>query len=304
MTLRALGLGVHFHRFCSSRGSVVPDRVQLAEDFVQVRVALHLVLDAFSFRLALSRSQERAVEDHLTILLEQLDKVEAVEAEEDHQLILALSFVRHVAQDVENFAGPRLGHHRVAVELGQLSLEPVGVNVQRMKLLLLLAAQVDASGGGIGVNCPVIRLSAFFSLLIVLFIPQLAVQVLFLLVFVGIFKLNVDAVLVVHLLVTLAGALFILSPVCDLLAQVYEESKALLRQGAQQLLSLLLLLLVLELVILQDGEDLISSSTEDIPGLIAECLLDKAEQNFICLLCVLCLGSVDDASHIIQVVGL
>jgi hypothetical protein len=82
--------------------------------------------------------------------------------------------------------------------------------------------------------------------------------------------------------------------VSDELANGDELVKELVGDGVEELLDVLLLVRVLDLVILEGGEHLVSSSREDVERLASELLLDDAEQGLVGGSRLLGLGLVDD----------
>ena len=256
--------------------------LQHVEDARQLGVLPHLGLEGVGLLVRGALLEHDAVHDHGPVDHHDLDEVEAVVAEEQHQPVLALPLVRGRLEDVEHLPRLLLAHVGVVEVAGQLPLQPVGVDVERAQVLRVLrvlgavlprvvAALEDLPRGdlaGLGVRVVVVLVAVHLLL-------------------VGLLELHVDAVGLVD--VTLVGAADvglggggIEVEVGDLLAQVGEEGEPLLGEGdAEERLRLLLLLPVALLLVLEGDEDLLDGALQHVPRLVAQRGLDEAEHDLV-----------------------
>ena len=94
--------------------------LQQSEDLPQLRVGLHLLPQVRPLLVRLRRRQQRAVQDHLAVLLQGPDEVERVVAQEDDQLVLGLAVVLGGLEDLDHLARFGLRDERVRVVPGKI----------------------------------------------------------------------------------------------------------------------------------------------------------------------------------------
>jgi len=103
------------------------------EDLGELGVFAHLLLDDLSLGRGLGLVELGAVKDDVAVAGELFDDIKLVIVEEGDELVFAVAGVLGALEAVEDVARHLLRHERVGVVLGQLTLQPKGVDFERVE---------------------------------------------------------------------------------------------------------------------------------------------------------------------------
>mmetsp|Transcript_40327 Transcript_40327/g.94748 ORF Transcript_40327/g.94748 Transcript_40327/m.94748 type:complete len:681 (-) Transcript_40327:488-2530(-) len=233
-----------------------------------LRSVLHLPLDDLLLSLVLGLAEKGAVDDGGAVGEEELDEVELIVVEQDHEPVLDLTLVC-LLHDVENL----FRHlHSVVVILHSalllhLTLQPIRVERQRIDVVVLLlllrhvlvlVPQPD--------HRPLQLLISHTILLILVLVPELVLVLILCLIL--LVKNDRHAQILIHRLPR-CTLLVLQVEICDAGADLHQLCELLVGHRVQQRLACLLLRWPLQRFILQHRQNLIRSPAQDVGRLLA-----------------------------------
>ena len=260
------------------------------------KLGTHLVIDRLALGIRLRLRTTCAVHDLGTVDEKQLDEIKVLKVQQAHELVLAIAVVRarQVAEQSQHLGRQSLCRQRILLKLGDLALQPVGVDLTRIDMECIVIATVlgfhvvvvvalsaaAATGATIaaGTKYHVTGRVDAGGRVVVLGLVVVDLEALLLLVLV-ILVVEHDSDTAGGIIVTGMGiVVLVVAVVGDATTERRQLRVGLLGRRVEQLAEVHLALGLAQVLVLEHGQHLVGIAAQRARRLVAEALLNDAQQ--------------------------